>query len=138
MLSASIGVAILALGLSLTIQKRILCSPANRRPRLRNQLKVSGYVFLASGGGLFGFGAGFPQLYDSYAPLGVMLLILGVSTIVQSQTLASPKAKLSDLGQKIRILSYVCIIGGVVIFSIFLTKLFLSVGLNAISEFLLN
>lgn len=111
-LAASIGLAAAALGLSLMIQSRILLDPPDRLPLLGRQLRLLAIPAVPIGIILVVMGIICPAHINSFISVGVVLIILAITLLIQSQVLSVPDASLKQLGRNTRIWAYVCAVAG--------------------------
>ena len=65
-----------------------------------------------------------PAIADSYISIGVILIILAITLLIQSQVLSIPGASLKQLGQKIRIWAFICAGAGLIAVVITLVRIF--------------
>jgi len=108
-LVASIGLSLAVLGLSLIIQSRILLDSPDKLPLLAKRLRVCAYaIAIPIGIVLTVIGFIWPRIADSYISVGVILIVLAITLLIQSQILSVPDASLRQLGQRTRIWAYIC------------------------------
>ena len=74
--SASVGLAILVLGISFMVQSRVLLDPPDRLPLLGRRLQLLLFVFFPTGIALLIFGLVVPDFFNSYVSVGVTLDLL--------------------------------------------------------------
>ena len=90
MLLGSIGLAMSVLGLSLIIQSRVLLSGDDKLTKLGKQLRKLAYsVSIPIGFVLVIIGFLMPVFMESFVSVGVVLIIVSITMLVQSQALST-------------------------------------------------
>lgn len=125
-LAASIGLSALVLGLSLIIQSRILLDSPDKLALLAKRLKILALA-IATPLGILLTVVGFiwSAIADSYISVGVVLIILAITLLIQSQVLSIPDTSLKQLGIKTRTWAYTCAGVGAVAVVVVLIRVFL-------------
>ena len=91
------------LGLSLIIQWRILLGDNDKRIELGKQLLKLAYAgCIPIGVALSLIGLLEPAFMESFVPVGVVLIILSITLLFQSQALCTPEDKIVSFGKIIR------------------------------------
>ena len=109
MLLGAIGIAMAALGLNLIIQSRLLLDNDEKLMILSKQLKkLSFFIAIPIGVALSVFGILMPNFIEPFVSIGVTLIILAITMLIQSQALENMGDKKASVGRKIRVWSYIC------------------------------
>jgi len=121
MLLGSIGLTMSVLGLSLIIQSRVLLDGDDKLTKLGKQLKKLAYlVSIPIGFVLVIIGFLMPVFMESFLSVGVVLIIVSITILVQSQALSATGDKTVSLGRKIRVWAYICAgVGCVTVITLF-------------------
>ena len=119
MLSGTIGLAMAVPGLNLIVQSRLLLDSDERLVVLRKQLRrLSHFVAIPLGVALSVFGMLIPTFMESFVAVGVTLIALAISMLIQSQALGTMGDKKASVGRKIRVWAYSCT--GIGVFAVIL------------------
>ncbi len=109
MLLGAIGLAVAVLGLNLIIQSRILLDNDEKLMVLRKQLrKLTYFVAIPIGVALSVIGIIMPAFMESFISVGVTLIILSITMLIQSQALENMGDKKVSVGRKIKVWAYIC------------------------------
>jgi uncharacterized membrane protein len=123
MLLGAIGIAMAALGLNLIIQSRLLLDNDEKLMILSKQLKkLSFFIAIPIGVALSVFGILMPAFMESFISVGVTLIILSITMLIQSQALENMGDKKISVGRKIRVWAYICTGIGFIIVIILLVR----------------
>ena len=97
------------LGLSLIIQSRVLLDDDDKLTKLGKQLRKLAYlVSIPIGFVLVIIGFLMPIFMESFVSVGVVLIIVSITMLVQSQALSTTADKTVSLGRKISVWAYIC------------------------------
>ena len=108
MLLGAIGLAMAVLGLNLIIQSRILLDNDEKLMALSKQLrKLTCFVAIPIGIILSVIGITMPTFMESFVSVGVTLIILSITMLIQSQALENMGDKKVSVGRRIRIWAYI-------------------------------
>ena len=109
MLLGAIGLAMAVLGLNLIIQSRILLDNDEKLTALSKQLrKLTYFIAIPLGVILSVIGIIMPAFMESFISVGVTLIILAITMLIQSQALDSMGDKKVSVGRKTRVWAYIC------------------------------
>ncbi len=109
MLLGAIGLAMATLGLNLIIQSRLLLDRDEKLLVLSRQLKkLTYFVAIPIGVALSVFGILMPTFMEPFVSVGVTLIVLAITMLIQSQALDNTGDKKVSVGRKTRVWAYIC------------------------------
>ena len=108
MLFESIILAMAVLGLSLITQWRVVLGDNDKWTKLGKLLSKWAYiVFIPIGIAFLLIGLIVTSFIESFVSVGVVLIILSIILIIQTQVLSSPEDKTVSLGRNIRLSAFI-------------------------------
>jgi hypothetical protein len=112
---ASIGLSLLVLGVNLMAQSRMLLVSHERRPLLGHTFRLTYWVLLAVGVVFAVVGVVGRELFVSWIPIGITLIILAIGLVYQRRILIGTEGKLQALGRQLNWLAITYAILGTIL-----------------------
>lgn len=112
---ASIGLSLLVLGVNLMAQSRMLLVSHERRPLLGHTFRLTYWVLLAVGVVFAVVGVVGRELFVSWIPIGITLIILAIGLVYQRRILIGAEDKLQALGRQLNWLAITYAILGTIL-----------------------